>query len=570
MRWALLLGGLIAWSAQAQTTDSTRKQVFVDAGVFEGEVVTRPDGTTETIERLSRGVRIRQDSTTLTSRRATRFLDRRLIVFEGDVRVVERGDTLRSVTLRYDTATKIGDASGDVRLTDGEVVVTAPSARYDTNVKRSNFDEGVRLVDSSAVLTARSGTYDSNLRRAVFVDSVRLADGLSRVAADTLVYLRDVRQSDARGGVRVRRYEPASARDSLFALKDAPGSLADLPGTLGSVTWLWGDRVQSDEKAGTVAVRGDPLMVRIRAELGEPSDTLVVRAQLLDLLDSDTLQTLTANGDVRIWTPDYSALSDSAWTRRSPASDTSVSRERVDLLRAPIAWFDDAQLTGDTLRFHASDSALDSLHARGRGFVAQPDTASGRLHQLSAAVVRLTVHPDSVYVVDARPQARVIRFLTGNDGVPDGAVQASGDLVQIRSQSGQVRSVHMEGVEGTQYAEHLVPSSLRLEGLNWQPGRRPTVRDLLGEPARALHPRDALVLLDLPARPAALEVAPIRTDSVQTDSVRADTVVVGSVSRDGTRDGNLAGLQDLSGLREPAFGHPHEPSSSPWRHPSST
>ncbi len=383
MRAVFLLVLLGVLPAQAQTADSTRRQVFVDAGSFVGEVAQRPDGTTERVERLSRGVRVRQDSTTLTSQRAVRYLDRNVIVFDGGVRVVERGDTLRSATLRYDTSTKIGDASGNVRLTDGEVVVTSPSARYDTNAKRSNFDQGVQLVDSSAVLTAKTGTYDSNARRAIFADSVRLVDGLSRVAADTLVYLRDVRQSDARGDVRVRRYEPAGVTDSLFALR--PESLTELPDTLGSATWLWGARVQSDEEAGTVAVQGDPLMVRIRASIDGPSDTLVVRAQTLDLLDADSLQTLTANGDVQIWTPDYSALSDSAFTRRTPATDTSPSRERVDLLRAPIAWFDDAQLTGDTLRFHASDGALDSLHARGSGFVAQPDSASERLHQLSAA-----------------------------------------------------------------------------------------------------------------------------------------------------------------------------------------
>ncbi len=578
-----MLGFLIASPAGAQSADSTFRQVFVDAGVFEGEAVARPDGSTERVERLSRGVRVRQDSTTLTSQRATRFLDRALIVFEGDVRVVERGDTLRSASLRYSTSTKIGDASGSVRLTDGEVVVTSPSARYDTKTKRSSFDDGVQLVDSSAILTARRGTYDSGARRAVFADSVRLADGLSRVAADTLIYLRDVRQSDARGGVRMRRYEPAGAADSVFALTKAPGA-ADLPDTLGSVTWLWGARAQSDEEAGTVAVQGDPLMVRIRSGAGRPSDTLVVRARTLDLLDADTLQTLTARGDVRIWTPEYSALSDSAFTRRTPPSGTSASRERVDLLRLPIAWFDDAQLTGDTLRFHASGGALDSLHARGSGFVAQLDSASERLHQLSAAVVRLTVLPDSAYLVDARPQARVVRFLVGDDGQPDGAIQASGDVVQIRSREGRVRSVHMEAVEGTQYAEHLVPPALRLEGLNWQPDRRPLVRDLLGDSARALHPREALVQIDLPMRPASGPLVPAppdpaRGDSVRADSVQADTTTIGWLNGPPATRSFLRRQESttatLPAVADPLFcdsgdGSMNVVLDTPWRRPHST
>jgi lipopolysaccharide export system protein LptA len=555
--WAALV---FVPAARAQQADSVR-QVQVEAATFAGELAPRPDGTSERVERLGGGVTVRQGPTTLTSRRATRFLDRNLIVFEGDVRVVERGDTLRSDRLRYDTSDKTGEAEGSVRLTDGEVVVTAPSGRYDTRAKRSRFESGVRLVDSTAVLTARAGTYDSDARRAVFVDSVRLADGLSRVAADTLVYLRELRQSDARGGVVVRRYEPAGPVDSAFVAGDRALAGEPLPDTLGALTWLWAEQVATDEEAGTVQGRGSPLLVRITsptsafqpsanpprldapnadppdtgtpdADAADPdasnsdaavgrlgadvaasgaalsdrdgpsdADTLVVRAERLDLADGDTLQTLRAAGDVRVWTQGYAARSDSASTRRTPAMDAAPARETVDLLLDPTAWFDDAQLDGDTLRFWTSDGALDSLRAQGSAFVAQPDSASERLHQLSAPLVRLHVLSDSVYRVDAFPQARTIRWLTSDDGQPDGAVEAAGDRVTIRTQGGQPDHIRMVAVEGTQYAEHLVPPGLALEGLDWQPQRRPTQAALIGTPSGPLDPRSALPLADLPPRP---------------------------------------------------------------------
>ncbi len=137
------------------------KRVELSASFATGREI---DG--EPVRMLIGDVRLNQDQTVLLADRATQYTNRNEILFEGNVLIFERGDTLRSDAVLYDRVTKVGRATGNVRLTDGEVRVTAPSATYYTSEKRTTFNDGVSLVDSASVLTSRTGTYWSEQKRA--------------------------------------------------------------------------------------------------------------------------------------------------------------------------------------------------------------------------------------------------------------------------------------------------------------------------------------------------------------------------------------------------------------------
>ncbi|MEO1477827.1 MAG: OstA-like protein, partial [Bacteroidota bacterium] len=78
--------------------------------------------------------------------------------------------------VRYNSASKTGEAEGDVRIADSSAVLFAPSATYDSRAKTSYFTEGARLVEDDATLTSRRGTYNSRTKVATFDDDVRLTD----------------------------------------------------------------------------------------------------------------------------------------------------------------------------------------------------------------------------------------------------------------------------------------------------------------------------------------------------------------------------------------------------------
>lgn len=487
-------------SARAASDTTRARLVDITANRLQRE--TLPGGVQ--VETLVGAVRLVQDSTVITARRATQRSDDRIVRFDRAVRIAERGDTLTADRVRYDRRSKVGDAEGDVRITDGEVAATGPSAQYFTREKRSVFLEGVRLADSVAVLTSESGVYLSREERADFAGAVRLARRGTTVRSDSLTYFRETEISIARGAVVSDRYGGE---------QDDGGIDAAAPIDSTRRTLLFSAYAYTDAQAGTSQARGAPLLVQIRADttrtdsLGQPArDTLFLAARTLDVSRSDTLQRLVAVGDVRLWEPARAARADSVVVDRFLV-DGEVVREETRLFGAPAAWLEGAQVTGDTLRLVGADGRLDSLFVRGSAFIAQEDSAMGRIHQLRGRDLVGVFSESERRTFTVGPNAEVIRYLEGDadstgaqgGGVSAGAseaLEASADqlVIEVRGEAVE-RVVGTDGIEGTLYPIALVPQPFELVGYRWEPERRPTresvvsawaesLREVLAEPER--------------------------------------------------------------------------------------
>lgn len=468
-----------AWPAVGQV-DTTRA-IHLNADSLFGD---RLQG--QQVRRLVGSVRLRQGPTRLRSARATQYVDRDEIFFEGRVRITERGDTLWADEVTYDTREKVGLARGSVVLSDGTVRVGAPAARYWADEKRSAFSGGVRLVDSVSVLTSDLGTYWSDRDSAAFYGRVALRDSQTIFRADTLGYQRERRRAYGFGDVRIDRIEPA-AEDSVRRRIVA-----------------FAERAFTDEVAGTSALRGDPLLVQIDLPAeGQRPDTLLLRALRIDVLQETDTTTMTAVDSVRIRRGAFAALADSARVAQYENADQT---EWAQLLGSPLVWHDATQISADTLQLHRYASVLDTLDATGNAFAARLDSALSRVHQLSGRTLRALIDGDSLRAVRATPNARAIYFLSTEAGALDGAVQVSADSIQFRFQGEQIERIAVRsGVEGTRYPESELPTPFQLEGYLWVPERRPSRADLLPPQIRLDPPRFGI-------RPADRRLASSPTD----------------------------------------------------------
>lgn len=474
-----LLGLLVATAAQAQTPappDTTRLRTFVvEADVLEQD--------TETTRRLTGNVRVRQDSTFLSSRRAVEFRApggaTRAVAFIGDVLIVERGDSLRADSVYYERRTKIGRAQGRVRLSDGEVQVLAPSGIYFSREKRARFEEGVTLIDSATTVTSRQGTYWSDDQRAELAGSVRLHAERSYLEADSLTYFREAEVSVARGDVFIERLggeDEDAAPDSTIR------------------TYLFGRHAVHDEQAGLSRFTGRPLLVQIRQDsAGADADTLAIRALRLEALDQGRQQRLVAVDSVRIWQGDFAAVADSVVSERLRppadrlAADTlapppAETREETRLFGAPVAWLGASQVSGDTLRVVGTEGTVDSLFVRGAAFVAQRDSALDRVNQVRGRRLVGVFLPDSVRIFTVGPNAEALYFRRDDDGRLQGGVRASGDRVTFRFRGDEPEELFFPGAEGTYYDAGLLPEPFALDGFRWMPARRPSWPSLVEDP----------------------------------------------------------------------------------------
>lgn len=483
----ILLVGIGTRTVIAQDTTATEKKQR-NIQILGAEVLERADVDGEEIWRLHRQVHLRQDSTELWANRATHNVTRQFIIFEGDVLIVDEGDSLRADSVQYNSADKIGHATGNIRLSDGEVEVFAPSGVYYVDEKRAQFEEGVRLVDSTAVLTSRAGSYWTEEKRAEFYEDVSLEEDRSFMQADTVTYFREDEVSLARGNVFIERMgedESEAEADSLV------------------VTYLFGVEAYHDNRASYSRIIGDPLLVRLERDTASTEiDTLVVRAQTLEAVQQDSLDRLIAVGTVRIWQRSFSATSDSLSYDRVTNNDSTMV-ENVGLFGKPVAWFQDSQVTGDTLLFKRSEQSVDTVFAHDNAFLAQLDTTVERVHQLKGRTLVGVLIQDTLRTLDVGPNAELVYYRSNENNELDGAVQTKADRVVFHFHEGELARASILGrTEGMLYPVELIPADLELEGYRWIPEQKPTRESLLqderflqrfGRIAEKEEPEDSVV-----------------------------------------------------------------------------
>jgi hypothetical protein len=517
---------LLHGAARAQDGPETRVVTIVNADSVSGAVVGG-----ERVRTLVGDVHLIQDSTDLRADRATQFLDRDEILFEGAVEIADDLDTLNAATVRYGSGSRVGRAEGDVRLADAESELFSNSATYFRSAKRAEFVEPVRLVereggavltslrgtyftgrkealfegdvqlvDSVTVLTSARGRYGTEDQRADFFDAVRLRHGGStRLDADTLIHFRDTGVSRARGNVLVERF---GERDEADTLADSTEASPDTTRR----TLLFGGEVVHDEPARYSRVEIDPLLVRLQTDSTGATDTLIVRAQLLEASQPDSVagrppppggqfQRLVARRDVRLFGPSLAAVADSAVFDRiefdrvaSDSTRAEPTRDEVRLFREPLGWLSAegsavvTEISGDSIRVTARAEAVDSVRVVGQAFAARPDSVLGRINQIRGRRMLALFDRDSLRWMKVWTAAEAIYFRADEDDALEGAVRFSADSLAFRFHGDDLRRVQgVRGVEGTYYDAGLVPDPLRLDGFRYTPERRPTRARLLAD-----------------------------------------------------------------------------------------
>lgn len=473
----VLTGSFLPGEARAQQTDpaasdTTRSRAYVEADSLSAQIIDD-----ERVQELIGDVFVKQDSTELRSEKAFRYLDRDEFLFLRAVEIVEGPDTLRADTVRYERRNDLGFAFGNVELTDGDVEVRSSEAIYFFDERRAVFEQAVELEDSTAVLRSERGTYLSPERRADFAGNVTLDDPASWLEADSLSYYRDRRRSEAFGHVFIDRDPGAAATDPEGAPVDDDEE--------DTRTWLFGDTAINDEDERRSDVRGNALMVQVRADsLGAPSDTVIVDADRLLAQRSDTLNRLTAIEDVRVWQREIAADADSLVYDRTVRPDTSTAPpfEESRLFGDPNAWFENAQVHGDTLRTVVRNRTIDSLYVFSNAFAAEEDTVLQRIQQLRGRNMTAAFREGDLRTIRAFPNAETIRFIEEDGRLARGA-EASGDeiVIEFDDQQALKRVRVLSGIQGTLYEPHLIPDPFQLEGFRWTPDARPLKPVLLSD-----------------------------------------------------------------------------------------
>jgi lipopolysaccharide export system protein LptA len=446
--------GLIQTTVFAQGSEEVHIESADSLWVDEinGERVTRLDGS----------VVLRQDETILHAERAIQYQQSDLIVFDGGVEIVDEGDTLAADRIEYRTETKVASGFGNVVWTDGEVELTAALGTYNVDEKVAFFSGDVLMRDSTTTITSDAAEYHVEEETAIFTDDVALKRESLQLLADRVTHDRRTGGTVAGGSVTIHQTAGDSTDTSII---------------------LIGGQAESESETGTSRLWDDPFMFRIsRRETGE--DTLVVKADELEVTASDTAESFRANGNAVMWKDGLSGLADSL----RYADTTDDEGTMIAMTGSPVLWSGDAQVSGDTIQVHLSEGSPAELTAGPGAFVAFEDTALGRFQQIRGDALVATFRDDSLRQLVVAPQAEALYFGEESEDGRDSAIQFSSSSITMYFDGGEigkiVASTDVEG--GIEKFDPKTPPSL--EGFEWRAERKPRRDSLITEELlEALH-----------------------------------------------------------------------------------
>ncbi|MGE5315764.1 MAG: OstA-like protein [Acidobacteriota bacterium] len=312
---------------------------------------------------------------------------------------------------------------GNVKVIRDTVTLTSRYGRYFGQTKQAYCEQGVKLETKHVTLFADRGTYYTEERRAFFERHVRVLDSASTIYCDELTYYEADRRSIAHQNVRIIN--------------------------AGSGITMYGGHLDHFDNTHYSKMTVDPRMVQIDTSAAGEIDTLTVRSIVMESYD-DSTRRLIASDSVTIV---RSALSAKGGLVRYYRSE-----DRIELHKKPIVWYEEHQVTGDTVTLYLERRRLDHAVVRGHAFVlSQSDSLyPSRYNQLTGRLLTLRFRQNKIESAVVERNAVSLYFLY--DGrQPNGVNRTSGDYISMTFREGKPDMIRiMRGIEGTYYPEPMV------------------------------------------------------------------------------------------------------------------
>jgi len=348
-----------------------------------------------------------------------------------------------SVIVRCDRAvhypkTNRADLYGHVTVIRDTVTLTAPRGIYDGEKKQAFAYDGVRLWNKRVLLSAREGDYLLDDKVAHFRDSVKVIDSTTTITGNELTYFEVEHKS-----VVVEDVKVVSSRDNAT---------------------MYGGWLEHFDDRKYSKMLQTPKFIQIDTSATGEIDTLVIVARQMESFEDSTR---------RFVGTDNVQLVRSGLSGKCGSGVYYPDKDVVDLWGEPIIWYEESQVTGDSIHIELKKRRLDRVFVYGDAFaVSQSDSVHvNRFNQLTSQKMTLYFLNDKLEHIDAEGTAVSLYFLY-DQGEPNGVNKVSGDRVVVSGKGGRAESIKVQGgTEGQYFPEKFVTGSeskYDLPGFRWR------------------------------------------------------------------------------------------------------
>lgn len=368
----------------------------------------------KTVRELIGNVQLKHENIYVWCDRAIQYVDENRVEAYGNLRV--RQDTLQ---LQADQGIYLGDkkiaiCEGNVKLTDGRTTLEAKYGNYDVQKKLAIFKSNVKLIDSTTIITA-----------------------------DELFHYRTDKKSIAIGNVVIKNLE-------------------------NNIT-IYGGYFENYDSAKYSVIKTNPKLVQIDTSSDGEIDTLIVVGKFMEAFRDTNVSMFSATDSVMIVRGNLSAVCGDVFYYDK--------KDLIILWRNPIIWYENSQISGDSIVVMLKDRKLDEVLIYGSAFAIDPADSAypERFNQLKGKTMRIKFRDGEIDELYVEKNAMSLYYIfetnETNERKPNGVNFVSGDSVWIKFKDGKMHRIKIVGgIEGVYYPEELVAgkeSNFNLEGFNY-------------------------------------------------------------------------------------------------------
>lgn len=485
-------------------TAGDRAQLFGNVRIVQpGVVITAPEtdyNGTSGIATTPKGIVITEDSGTLEAGYGEYHMNRRISYFRQGVKLYDSNVVVKAVSGVYYSLERKAIFQGDVNAVSDSGTLTSQELTYWRDSRKSFAVGDVRLesLQDSSILICDTLQNQPGKETFAFgnVDLLSIREN-ARLTGDTLRHFPERDYTIVTGSPQLVQIDTATSLyvpdSSTVASSDTSEVLATRPDTLHRGDSILSVRRDTTVISATVLERfsGDQKEIRATGDARMRRGTLEAIGTIARYFEDEEIVSLgsgrpaenpvTGDSPVASDSGDVVDTSDSLEQITGAPSDTSsitndstgttpiITENFVD----PVVWYDDSQLTGDTITVFLAKKKLRLIEVDGNAFAISRNDIPERYDQLASERLLFNVADDTVRSVRAEGSAASIYFIY-DGAAPNGLNRSSGDTIVISFEEGKASRVGIYGprspLEGEVIPEKDVAGQerlYRLSGFDW-------------------------------------------------------------------------------------------------------
>ncbi len=390
----------------------------------------------ESIREVSGNVVLTQGNVKITCNKAIQYLSRNDAELIGNV--IATQDTLTIKTERgfyFGNQRKTSSNSG-VILDDKKVILTANQGEYFFDENKAVFQSDVKLFDTVSTLTAQQLTYYRKQDRAVATVNVKIVDSVNTIYADTVDHLRKQQITIAAGNVLIKNNS--------------------------NNTIVLGEHLEDYRQTKYTLIDKSPMLIQI--DTSKTTDTLGIETITLDTLfiQSKVMEVFREPEQKFIATDSVNIIRDLFSSKNHLTvylkdEEKIITQKIGEENNQPVLWYDNSQLTGDSITIYIHDKKIRQLDVDGNAFmVSQNKNYPNRFDQSSASGIKMYFLDNKIQRAEFYGTVYSVYYLFEEEQ-PNGLMKANSLDATILFEENEVSEVKLFGSPGSEYyPEHQV------------------------------------------------------------------------------------------------------------------